>query len=404
MKASPMRDQLEIVTKTMEEDAKQVVLMKMYLEDQENFLSERETMADASNQFSENLRKGMSETLDETSKEVDTLIMKFYSMIHALVKEESKLIRETPSSSLKERLSSMRNTRSDETNRKLTESGERLRNRKRKNIEIEREHTVKMDRLYESMKKTFEISVERNANKLENLYDRETANAYRSSAENLVIKREEYRRNEHEARMKALEEAEKRHAESVRLAEQRVLVIIHDMENTSRGREEMLVLSHFSRLLDDVLREKREEILCEESAYYSYLTNVASTNQCVSVMKECDKILERLFAHVRKSILAEMESQDNAEIARLRQTCEEYVHTQLGNIPLDLVQNQKSLESHAREYASRMIPKLTGMVQDVKDLFEDRARRLGILYVFVFSLFVSLSLSLSPPLINTATC
>ena len=87
-------------------------------------------------------------------------------------------------------------------------------------------------------------------------------------------------------------------------------------------------------------------------------------------MKKCDKILERLFAHVRKSILAEMESKDNAEIARLRQTCEEYVHTQLGNIPIELVRNNQNLASHAKEYSDRMIPKLTGMVEEVREAFE----------------------------------
>ena len=180
--------------------------------------------------------------------------------------------------------------------------------------------------------------------------------------------------------MKTLRDAEIRHVESVRLAEQRVLVVIRDIEKKARAQEEMIVLSHFSRLLDQVIREKREDILIEESEYYSYLTCVGSTTQCVSVMKKCDKILERLFAHVRKSILAEMESKDNAEIARLRQTCEEYVHTQLGNIPIELVQNNQNLASHAKEYSDRMIPKLTGMVEEVREAFEDRARRLGIVY------------------------
>ena len=59
---------------------------------------------------------------------------------------------------------------------------------------------------------------------------------------------------------------------------------------------------------------------------------------------------------------------------------EEYVHTQLGNIPIELVQNNQNLVSHAKEYSNRMIPKLTGMVEEVREAFEDRARRLGIVY------------------------
>ena len=65
--------------------------------------------------------------------------------------------------------------------------------------------------------------------------------------------------------MKTLRDAEIRHVESVRLAEQRVLVVIRDIEKKARAQEEMIVLSHFSRLLDQVIREKREDILIEES-------------------------------------------------------------------------------------------------------------------------------------------
>ena len=377
---SPMRDQLNLVTETIKEDVKQVMLMKMYTCDRENFLKERDVVRNAEISFSRDLREAMSETLDETSKEVDTLIIKFHSLVHSLVKGESKVCRETSSNSLSESLDTVRGAFSKKTERELSSTGERLRSRKKRNIELERAHTIKMNNLYESLSETFRVSVEKNASKLKDLYDGETASIYIRGTSDLERKREEYRKHEHTARVKTLQDSEKRHIESVRLAEQRVLVVIRDIEKNARAQEETIVISHFSRLLDQVIREKREDILIEESAYYKYLICVSSTTQCVSVMKKCDSILERLFAHVRKSVLAELESHDCAEIARLRQTCEEYVHTQLGNIPMDLVQSEQNLASHAKVYSSRMISKLTGIVEEVRDAFEDRARRLGLVY------------------------
>lgn len=255
-----MREQLDIVTETMKEDVKQVVLMKMYTSDREKFLKERDVVREVEIQFSRDLRKAMAETLDETSKEVDTLIVKFHNLVHDLVKSESKSCRETLSSSLSAQSKAVRETFSRQTEQELTEAGERLRSRKKRNIQIERQHTTKMNNLYSMLSQTFHASVEKNAIRLENLYDEETAFVYKNGTQDLDRKREEYRTSEHEARMKTLRDAEIRHVESVRLAEQRVLVVIRDIEKKARAQEEMIVLSHFSRLLDQVIREKREDI------------------------------------------------------------------------------------------------------------------------------------------------
>ena len=173
-----MREQLDIVTETMKEDVKQVVLMKMYMSDRETFLKERDAVREAEISFSRDLRKAMAETLDETSKEVDTLIVKFHDLVHDLVKIESKSCRETSSDSLNARLRKIRETFSKKTERELTEAGERLRSRKKRNFQIERQHTIRMNDLYSELSRKFHASVEKNMNRLENLYDEETAFLY----------------------------------------------------------------------------------------------------------------------------------------------------------------------------------------------------------------------------------
>ena len=173
-----MREQLDIVTETMKEDVKQVVLMKMYTSDREKFLKERDVVREAEIEFSRELRNAMAETLDETSKEVDTLIVKFHNLVHDMVKSESKSCRETLSSSLSAQSKAVRETFSRKTEMELTAAGERLRSRKKRNIQIERQHTRKMNNLYSMLSQTFHASVGKNAIRLENLYDEETAFVY----------------------------------------------------------------------------------------------------------------------------------------------------------------------------------------------------------------------------------